>query len=544
MRQIAMGIDFGTDSVRALLVDCQSGAELAASVAVYRRWARSDFCDPTRSRFRQHPLDSIESLEECVPALLRQSGVTPDQIIGIGVDTTGSTPVAVDTQGCPLALLEEFATDADAMFVLWKDHTAVAEAEEINVLAHSGRFVDYTKYSGGIYSPEWFWAKAAHILRANPRIAEATAGWVEHCDWLPGLLTGTTAPQMLARSRCAAGHKAMWHEAWKGLPAHDFLQALEPRLLRVARSCAAQTFTSAHRAGTLCASWAQRLGLRCGIPVAVGALDAHMGAVGAGIEPFVLAKVMGTSTCDMMVVPAEALAHPVTGICGQVDGSIVPGLIGLEAGQSAFGDVYAWYRDLLTWPLTVLGYAEQAGHARAQVLDALEKAALERAPAGQVTAVDWFNGRRTPDADPHLRGAIAGLHVSSDAPTIYRALVEATAYGSRAIVERFVEQGVAVERIIALGGIARRSRLVMQVCCDVLNRPISVVGSDQCCALGSAIAAAVAAGVFPDMPAAQKRMSSRSERTYRPQQAHARAYDRGYQAYQNLGKLRLEQAGR
>jgi L-ribulokinase len=541
-RRLVLGIDYGTDSARALVVDADLGAEVATAVAPYRRWARGDYCDPGAQRFRQHPRDHLEALAACVSGALSQAGAgAGDEVAGIGIDTTGSTPVAVDAQGTALAMHGRFADNPAAMFVLWKDHTAITEAARINELAHSGRFADVTRYVGGIYSPEWYWAKALRILGEDAAVAAATAGWVEHCDWLPGVLTGRAAPQLLARSRCAAGHKAMWHADWGGLPPADFLRALDARLPALRAAYAPATLTSDQSAGTLTAEWASRLGVRAGIAVAVGAFDAHLGAVGAGAGPYVLTKVMGTSTCDMMVAPESALTGTVRGICGQVDGSIIPGMIGLEAGQSAFGDVYAWFRRLLSWPLATLGLASDEHLAR--LLPALEAAALPLPPAGGALAVDWFNGRRTPDAEPRVQGALSGLTLGSDAPALYRALVEGTAYGARAINDRFAEQGIPVERVIALGGIALRSPLVMQVCADVLERPIGVVASEQCCALGAAIAAAVASGCHPSMAAAQARMASPIARTYTPIAAHAPAYQAGYRAYRALGAHLDRRAG-
>jgi L-ribulokinase len=541
-RRLVLGIDYGTDSARALVVDADSGGEVASAVAPYRRWAQGEFCDPAASRFRQHPRDYLEALVACVAGALNAAGGgAAGEVAGIGIDTTGSTPVAVDAQGTALAMHDRFAGNPAAMFVLWKDHTAIAEAARINELAHSGRFADVTRYVGGIYSAEWYWAKALRILAEDAAVAAATAGFVEHCDWLPGVLTGSSAPATLARSRCAAGHKAMWHAQWGGLPPAGFLAALDGRLPALRAAYAPTTRTCDQAAGTLTAAWAARLGLRPGITVAVGAIDAHLGAVGAGAGAYVLTKVMGTSTCDMMVAPPSAISGTVRGICGQVDGSIIPGMIGLEAGQSAFGDVYAWFRRLLSWPLGVLGLDDGALSAR--LLPALEAAAVALPPAGRVLAVDWFNGRRTPDADPRLQGALSGLTLGTDAPALYRALVEGTAYGARAIVDRFVEQGVPVERVIALGSIALRSPMVMQVCADVLERPIGVVASEQCCALGAAIAAAVATGCHPTMAAAQTRMASRIVRTYQPTAAHAQAFEAGYRAYRALGEHLSSRAG-
>lgn len=541
-RRLALGLDYGTDSVRALLVDVANGKEVATAVSHYPRWKAGRFCDPAAQRFRQHPKDHLESLVEAVTGAVRQAGGRAGaQVIGIGMDTTGSTPIAVDRDGVALALTPAFANDPDAMFILWKDHTAVAEADEINALAHSGRFPDYTKYCGGTYSSEWFWSKITHVLRTNARVAKAAHTWVEHCDWLPAVLTGAQGPEEIVRGRCAAGHKALWHEEWGGLPGEDFLRAIDRRLVGLRDRLFTDTFTADQAAGSLTAEWAKKLGLPVGIPVAVGAFDCHLGAVGAGLKPFELAKIMGTSTCDILVAPPALVAGKlVTGICGQVDGSVVPGMMAFEAGQSSFGDVYAWYKRLLAWPTTTVSAARRRALEEALdgVLPALEKAAALIPPgANGVTAVDWFNGRRTPVADQRLRGAIAGLHLGHDAPTVYRALIEATAYGARAISDCFIAQGVPVKAIVALGGITKKSPLIMQICADVWNRPIGVVKSDQCCALGSAIMGAVAAGAHATVGAAQKRMASPIERTFRPDRKTAAVYDRLYRSYRDLGSF-------
>ena len=536
-RKLALGLDFGSDSVRALLADCKTGEEIAAGVAAYPRWAAGRYCDPASQRFRQHPADHLESMRTAVRAALRLAGKgAAAQVIAIGVDTTGSSPLPIAADGTALGLTPGFTEDPDALCVLWKDHTAVAEAAELNALAASGRFPDYTRWVGGIYSSEWWWAKIAHVVRHNRRVSQAAHTWMEHCDWIPFVLTGAGDPARAVRSRCAAGHKALWHAGWDGLPAEDFLVALEPRLRGLRARLYHDTVTADQPAGILCVEWAKAFGLRPGITVAAGAFDAHLGAVGAGAKPNVLVKVMGTSTCDMLLAPPAAIGErTVRGICGQVDGSILPGLIGLEAGQSAFGDIYAWYQRLLGWSLTGLPVA-QAKRLRDGLLPALEAAASALPPLGTgELALDWHNGRRTPDADQTVRGAITGLHLGSDASAVYRSLIEATAYGARAIVERFVAEGAAVERVVALGGIARKSPLIMQICADVLNRPIAVVASDQCCALGAAMAGAAAAGVHPSLAAAQRAMASKLERTYTPNRAHAKLYAAGYQRYLALG---------
>ncbi|MDD4425332.1 MAG: ribulokinase [Mariniphaga sp.] len=544
-----IGIDFGTDSVRSLVVHVETGEEIAGAVFHYTRWKEGLYCDPSVNRFRQHPADYLEGLEYTVREALRQApaGVA-EKVAGLSVDTTGSTPVAVDEQGTPLALTRGFEENPNAMFILWKDHTAVKEAEEINALARKWE-VDFTRYEGGIYSSEWFWAKLLHVIREDAGVLRAAYSWVEHCDWIPGLLTGNTHPKTLKRSRCAAGHKAMWHEAFGGLPPEEFLAALDPLLSGLRDRLYRETYTCDVAAGRLCPEWAQRLGLSTDVIVGTGAFDAHLGAVGAGIEPYYVSKVMGTSTCDMLVVPAEEAGDRlVKGICGQVDGSIIPGMLGLEAGQSAFGDIYAWFRQVLAWPLTtILAETAQVDEStRDKLIEEVsgklitrlgEAAARIPAEESGIVALDWMNGRRTPDANQNLKGVLAGLTLGSDAPRIFRALVEATAFGSRAINDRFIEEGVRIDGVIALGGVAKKSPFVMQIVADVLNMPIRVARSEQACALGSAMAAAVAAGVYPSLTEARRNMGSGIETEYRPIPENVLVYNRLYEKYKQLGKF-------
>jgi L-ribulokinase len=539
---LVIGLDFGTDSVRTLIVDAHSGEEVASAVEPFPRWTEGRYCDPARNRFRQHPLDHLDALESAVrEALSRAPPGTAERVVGITADTTGSTPGPVDRAGLPLALLPGFADDPDAMFVLWKDHTAVAEAEEINHVARTWGGEDVTKYVGGVYSSEWFWAKMLHILRGNPRVRDAAFSWVEHCDWITAVLTGTSDPLTMKRSRCAAGHKAMWHAAFGGLPPGEFLTRVDPLLAGLRERLYAETWTSDVAAGTLTPDWAARLGLRADVTVGVGAFDAHLGAIGGEIEPYVLCKVMGTSTCDMLVAPLDEMGDTlVRGICGQVDGSILPGMLGMEAGQSAFGDVYAWFRDLLAWPLVGSGRTDLHEEAVQRLVDGIvpalsaAAAALEPDAAG-VVALDWLNGRRTPFADQSLKGALAGLSLGSDAPRVFRALVEATAFGAKSIVDRFRIEGVPIRGVIALGGIPKKSPFVMQTVCDVFDMPIRVARAEQTCALGSAMAAATAAGVHADIPTSQRAMGRGFETEYRPDPARSAIYRDLHGRYEQLG---------
>ncbi|MEX0769983.1 MAG: ribulokinase [Balneolaceae bacterium] len=435
------------------------------------------------------------------------------------------------------------------MFILWKDHTAIREAEEINDLSKNWKEGDYTRYVGGVYSSEWFWAKILHTLREDEQVREAAWSWAEHCDWIPFELTGGKDIKEMKRSRCAAGHKAMWHEEFDGLPSEEYLTALDPLLAGLRDRLYRQTYTSDKPAGTLSGDWAEKLGLPGDVVVGVGAFDAHMGAVGGEIEPYYLSRVMGTSTCDMLVAPPEELKGKlVKGICGQVDGSVIPGMIGLEAGQSAFGDVYAWFRNLLLWPVDHLIEKsdrfsrevkdELKDELRNSLLDELSNAAekVEVEESG-IVALDWLNGRRTPDANQKLKAAIEGLDLGSNAPKIYRSLVEATCFGARAIVERFTDEGIPVKGILGLGGVAKKSPFVMQTLAEVLNMPIRIVRSEQTCALGAGMFAATAAGIFESVEQAMEVMGNGFDRVYKPDPERAETYNNLYSRYVTFGNV-------
>jgi L-ribulokinase len=550
MSAYTIGVDYGTDSVRALVVDTATGEEMGTHVVYYPRWKEGKYCEPASNQFRQHPSDYLEGLELSIREALKKcpEGV-PEQVVGISVDTTGSTPVAVTREGIPLALTKGFEENPNAMFILWKDHTAVREAEEINELARSWGGEDYTKFEGGVYSSEWFWAKILHVLREDPEVRKHAWSWVEHCDWIPALLVGDTDPENMKRSRCAAGHKAMWHESFDGLPPEEFLVQLDPLLKGIKDRLFKDTYTCDIKVGNLSRAWAERLGLPETVSVGAGAFDAHLGAVGAEIEPYYMSKVMGTSTCDMLIAPADEVGDKlVGGICGQVDGSIVPGMVGLEAGQSAFGDIYAWFSKVLMWPLEhVVARLEGVDpsvreqliqETEQKMITSLSEAAEEIDPEdSSVLALDWMNGRRTPDANQNLKGAVMGLTLGSDAPRIFRALVEATAYGAKMIVDRFVEEGVRIDGVIALGGVAKKSPLVMQIVADVLNKPIKVARSEQAVALGSAMAASVVAGIHGTIAEAQAAMGGGFETEYHPDPEKARIYSHLFERYKRFGQF-------
>jgi len=539
-RNLCIGVDFGTDSVRSLLVDASDGSELASSVFEYPRWKERLFCNPSENRYRQHPLDYIEGLRFTIHELLQTVKGGESHVRAITVDTTGSTPVAVNRAGIPLSLLPNFSEDPDAMFILWKDHSSIKEADKINSLCKSSS-VDYSKYSGGVYSSEWFWAKIAHTISINRRVAREAFSWVEHCDWIPALLTGNSDALQIRRSRCAAGHKAMWNKEWGGLPPADFLNLIEPSLGLLRSRLYDETFTCDMPAGYLSAEWAGQLGLRQNVVVGTGGFDAHIGAVGGEIEPYFLSKVIGTSTCDMIVTPVDDLKGAlIRGISGQVEGSIIPGMLGMEAGQSAFGDIYAWFRDLLLWPLKTFSEvnSEVYSHVKTRMIEELAAQAVKMpVDNANLIALDWLNGRRTPDANQHLKGAISGLTLGTNAPLVFRTLVESTAFGARMIVERFLEQNVPVRGILALGGVAKRSPYVMQILADTLNMPIKVVKSEHACALGAAMFAAVTAGIYAKVQEAQEKMGKGFDAIYFPDTENVLKYDWMFKKYKSLGRF-------
>ncbi|MBI1225993.1 MAG: ribulokinase [Bacteroidetes bacterium] len=549
MKNYVIGLDYGSDSVRAVLIDAGNGAELASSVHYYQRWKAGKYCDPSINQFRQHPLDHIEGLENTIKAVVKESGVAPESVRGICVDTTGSSPIAVAKDGTPLCMVPGFGENPNAMMVLWKDHTAIAEAEEINTLARSWGGEDFTKYEGGIYSSEWFWAKILHVIREDEAVRNGAHTWVEHCDLMTNILIGNDDIDSLKRSRCAAGHKAMWHEDWDGLPPKPFLEKLHPHLADLRDRMYRDTYTSDLAAGTLSADWAEKLGLTTDTVIAVGTFDAHAGAVGVSVEEHSLVRVMGTSTCDMMVASKDIIGgNTVRGICGQVDGSIIPGMVGLEAGQSAFGDVLAWFKDVLMWPMdNVLQNSESISAEQKQRLaDELDQHLLrkltEQAEAIPLSeslpiALDWINGRRTPDANQALKSAISGLSLGTKAPHIFKALVHSICFGSKKIVDRFEDEGVQIKKVVGIGGVARKSPYIMQTLANVLNRPIVVAASDQAPALGAAIYATVAAALYPDVLSASKKLASSFEAEYYPQAEQVAVFEKLMGRYEELAEF-------
>ncbi|MBI4582259.1 MAG: ribulokinase [Planctomycetes bacterium] len=526
-----LGLDFGTNTARALIVDPANGREVATAVAPYPSGEAGiilDRKDPNVAR--QNPGDWLTAMTRCTRAAVKAAkavdrGFDPAKIIGIGVDATGSTPLPVDAQGVPLAEDKRFRKNVNALAWLWKDHTSFEEAAQITRLA-AEQHPEYLAKCGGTYSSEWFWAKALHCLRVAPQVMAAAAAWVEQSDFIPAVLTGNSDPATWKRNVCAAGHKAMYHADWS-LPAAEFLATIDEQLADVRRN---KTFDRAwpasERAGGLSAAWAKALGgLREGTPVAVGAIDAHLGAVGSGVKPGSLAKILGTSSCDMMIHPNTEPLPDIPGLCGIVDGSIVPGYFGLEAGQSAVGDIFNWFVNQF-----------DRGNKSHATLSA-QAARLKPGESG-LLALDWNNGNRTVLVDPRLTGVLIGQTLHTTRAEVYRALVEGSAFGARIIMERFEEYGVKVNEVINCGGIAEKNPFVMQIYADAAGRPMKASRSSQTCALGSCIFGAVvagkAAGGYDSVEDAQTKMCGLKAKTYKPDPTRRAAYDELFRLYRQV----------
>jgi len=523
-----IGLDYGTNSVRALIVNVANGAEVAAAVWTYAHGTQGVILARDPNLARQHPLDYVNGAEITIKQALAAAkksvkGFKAEQVIGIGVDTTGSTPLPVDADGQPLAFSKKFANNPAALAWLWKDHTGVAEAAEITALAAKIR-PQFLAKCGGIYSSEWFFSKILKCLRAAPPVFDAAHSWIELSDFVPAALTGTLAPEQFTAGVCAAGHKAMWNAKWGGYPDAEFLSKLDPKLGALRDRLPKKVRAVDSAAGKLTAEWAKKTGLTAGIPVAVGAFDAHTGAIGAGVKPGTLVKIIGTSTCDISVkLNTENLAD-VPGVCGIVDGSVVPGYFGIEAGQSAVGDIFNWLVNYLQPGGKVAGSHEE-----------LTKGALKlQAGESGLLALDWNNGNRTVLVDQRLTGLLLGQTLYTTPAEIYRALIEATAFGALTIINRFEEYGVKIDEVVNCGGIADKSPLVMQIYADITGRPMKISRSAQTCALGSAIAAAVIAGAHPDFAAAQKKMTGLKPKVYKPNAKAHSVYKELYALYKEL----------
>ncbi len=533
MRKYALGLDFGTNSVRALLVDVSNGDEIATSIFEYEAGQEGIILDPADPHLaRQHPHDYLKGLEVSVREVIKEAKKTekdfePSQIIGIGVDTTGSTPLPVDRDGIPLCFKDEFKDNPNACAWLWKDHTSTEESAMITELA-AREHPEYLAKCGGTYSSEWFFSKIFHCLRTDHKVFDAAYSWVECCDYIPGVLTETSKPELLKCSRCAAGHKAMYSDGWGGLPAKEFLSELDPKLGELRDRLYEKSVTSDNRAGTLSKDWAGKLGLPPGLPVAVGAFDAHFGAVGSGVAPGKLVKIIGTSTCDVAVWPSDEPLADIPGVCGIVDGSVLPGFYGIEAGQSAVGDIFNWFVNTIR-----PGAMDKGSH------ETLTLAAAKLKPGQSgLLALDWNNGNRTILVDQRLTGLLLGQTLHTRPEEIYRALIEATAFGALTIINRYEEYGVRISEVINCGGIAEKNPLIMQIYADVMGREMKIARSSQTCALGSAIAGAVVAGEeaggYKTFPDAQAAICGIKETTYKANLEYHDVYQDLYLLYSKL----------
>ena len=527
----ALGLDYGTNSCRSVIVDLADGAELATCVFDYPSGEAGILLDPKDPNVaRQHPQDYVDALASVTEAIACAKEADPDfdpqNIVGIGVDTTGSTPMPVDKDGTPLAMLPEFKDDLNAMTWLWKDHTGHAEAAQITELAERIR-PQYLAKCGGTYSSEWFWSKVLHCLNVAPEVFDAAHSFVEHCDWIPALLAGNTTPGEIVRGVCAAGHKAMYCDEWGGLPDKEFLGELNPKLAGLRDRLFDKAVPADQLAGRLSNEWAGTLGLKPGITIAAGAFDAHMGGVGAGIGEGTLVKILGTSTCDMMVMEDTKDLADIPGVCGIVDGSILPGYYGIEAGQSAVGDIFLWFVNHLV--------PDEYGSTQDEKFEKLGEAAASQKPGEHgLLALDWNNGNRTILVDVRLSGLLLGQTLHTEAHEVYRALIEATAFGALTIIKRIEEYGVRVTEIVNCGGLASKNSLLMQIYADVTGRPMKVSRSDQTCALGAAIFGAVAAGEFKTVADAQAAVCGVRDAVYEPIPENQAAYAELYELYRQL----------
>lgn len=524
-----IGLDYGTNSVRCLVVDAKNGREVGTAVYEYETGQAGILLDKADHNVaRQNPADYLKGLEVTILAAAKQAKkadkkFSPAQIVGIGVDTTGSTPIPIDSEGVPLAMKKTFKGNLNACVWLWKDHTGYAEAAKITELAAKMR-PEYLAKCGGTYSSEWFFSKVWHCLNVDKKVFDAAYTWVEHADWIPAVLTGTDHPGRIKRCRCAAGHKAMFSDEWGGYPDTKFLAKLDPRLARLRDTLSNKTYAVDTSAGGLTAAWAKKLGLPAGIPVAIGAFDAHLGAVGSGIGKGTLVKIIGTSTCDMVVWPNADKLPDIPGICGIVDGSVLPGCWGLEAGQSAVGDIFNWF----------VNYIQPGGKEVGSHGELTKKAAKLKPGQSGLLALDWNNGNRTILVDQRLTGLLLGQTLHTRPEEIYRALIEATAFGALTIINRFEEYGVKIRQVVNCGGIAEKNPMLMQIYADVTGREMKVSRSAQTCALGSAVAAAVVGGQYKSFAAAQKAMCGLKPKTYKPDKKAQAVYRQIYALYKKL----------
>lgn len=526
-----IGLDYGSNSVRSIVVRCSDGMEVGSSVFEYPSGEQGILLDPSDHNLaRQHPGDYIAGLESAIRHAIAEAGQSdneflPKKVIGIGVDSTGSSPIPVDASNQALAMLPDFQGRLAAECWLWKDHTSAEEAATITELGREHR-PQYLAKCGNTYSSEWFWSKIWHCLKVDSEVFEAAYSWVELCDWIPAVLAGLTDPKDVKRGVCAAGHKAFYADEWGGLPDKEFLTMLDPKLAELRDRLYEKAYDASEKAGELCPEWAERLGLPEGIVIAIGEFDVHYGAVGAGVDEGTLIKVIGTSTCDCAVVRADKEVTDIPGICGIVKGSILPGYYGIEAGQSAVGDIFAWFVNSVC-----------KGDADTHASLTAEADKLAPGESG-LLALDWNNGNRTILVDPLLGGLLLGQTLHTTQSEIYRTLIEATAFGARMILERIEEYGVPVSRVVCAGGIAEKNPMLMQIYADITGREMLVSGSSQTCALGSAVSAAVLAGSsiggYDDFETAQTKITRLKDASFKPNPTAQATYNELFKLYKEL----------
>ncbi|MCW8849550.1 MAG: ribulokinase [Melioribacteraceae bacterium] len=535
MTKYAIGLDYGTNSCRSVIVDLSNGDELANHVFPYPTGDAGvivDSSDPNLAR--QNPADYVQGIEVTITEAIQKAKILspefdPINIIGIGVDTTGSSPLPVDKDGIPLCFNEKYKNNKAAYVWLWKDHTGYEEAAAITEKAAEIR-PQYLANIGGVYSSEWLWSKLWKCQKSENEVFKAAHSFVEICDWIPAHLCGNLKPENIKRSVCAAGHKAMFSETWGGLPDKEFLAELSPELAELRERLFSKAYPAEEKLGNLSAEWAEKLGLSTDVAIAVGAFDAHMGAVGAGVGSGTLVKILGTSTCDIMVTPNSEPLADIPGVCGVVDGSVKGGYFGIEAGQSAVGDIFLWFVNNLV--------NDSYGTSIDEKFENLEAAAKKLKPGESgLLALDWNNGNRTILVDVRLSGMLLGQTLYTKAHEIYRALVEATAFGALAIIDRIEENGVKINEVVNCGGLAIKNSMLMQIYADITNKPMKVSRSEQTPALGAAIFGAVAAGTevggYANVETAQKAMTG-TNKIYNPIPENHEVYKKLYRLYRQL----------
>lgn len=532
MSKYSIGLDFGTNSCRALIVDLKNGEEVSSSVYNYPSGIDGIITDPKNPKLaRQNPDDYLQAIEKTIIEVIKIAKnkfdkFNPNNIIGIGIDATSSSPMPVDIKSLPLCFNEKFKDNPEAMVWLWKDHTSLQEVEKITNLAKN-YYPEYLENIGGSYSSEWFWSKLLNIANSSPEVFNAASSFVEVCDWIPAVLTGKTQSSQIKRSACAAGHKAMFNKNWNGLPSKEFLNKLSSNLGDFRDKLYSEVYPAGKVFGTLSDKWAEILGLSKQTVVSVGTVDAHAGAVGSGVGEGRLVKILGTSTCDVLI---HRDLPNIPGVSGIVEDSVIEGYFGIEAGQPAVGDIFAWFVKNLV--------PDSYGSTQEEKFINLETEAAKLKPGETgLLALDWNNGNRNILSDSRLSGLLLGQTLHTKAHEIYRALIEATAFGSLVIINKLEEYNLPIDDITACGGLAVKNKLLMQIYSDVTGRNIKLAKSEHASAIGAAIFGAVAAGKssggFDSAEDAQKVLTG-STFEYNPNSQNHEVYKKLFSLYKTL----------